>query len=137
MADVVSAVRSYLLGKSAITSLISQRMYLDERPQKSTLPNAVIYKNSETHEHLVGDRAGHVKTRLQIECYAATRLAANAIAEAIYQSGLCAFTGTTGSVNIRGVSVEDGQRNWIVYNSEAGDDHTYVTQFDFLVSYTE
>lgn len=86
---------------------------------------------------MISNRSGFVQTRLQIECFAKLRLTANALAEAIYKSGIAAVKGTTNSVNIRGVTVEDGQRNYIIYDSEGGDDHTYVTQFDLMVSYLE
>jgi hypothetical protein len=33
MADVVSAIRSYLLSRSEVTDVIGQRMYLDRLPQ--------------------------------------------------------------------------------------------------------
>lgn len=137
MADVVSAVRSYLLGKTAITDIISQRLYLDRRPQATTSTAATISKLSETHSHLLGDRAGIVKTRMQIRCFAARRLDANTLAETIYKCGICAVKGTTHSVNIRGVNVEDGQRNYTVDDPEGGDAGTYVTEFDLMVTYKE
>ena len=137
MADVVSAVRAYLLSQSTVTDVISQRLYLDRRPQHATLPAATISKASETHSHLISNRSGFVQTRLQIECFSKLRLTSNALAEAIYKSGIAAVKGLTNSVNIRGVTVEDGQRNYVIDDSEGGDDHTYVTQFDLMVSYTE
>ena len=137
MADVVSAVRTYLLSQSAVTDIIGQRMYFDVLQQNCTLPAATISKTSESHEHEISDRAGHVKTRLQITCHADLRLTANALAEAIYTSGIAAVKGVTNSVNIRGVTVEDGQRNYVVYDADGGDDHQYVTEFDLMVSYRE
>lgn len=137
MADVVSAVRTYILAQSTVTDIISQRLYLDHRPQNCTLPAATITKTSENHAHTLSDRAGAVKTRLQIECFSATRLQANALAEAIYKCGIVAVKGVTNSVNIRGVQVEDGQRNYEIDDSEGGDEGTRVTQFDLMVSYLE
>ena len=137
MADVVSAVRTYLLSQVAVTDVISQRLYLDVRPQHATLPAATIMKQSETHSHLLSNRSGFVQTRLQIECFSKLRLTTNALAETIYKSGIAAVKGLTNGVNIRGVTVDDGQRNYVIYDSEGGDDHIYVTQFDLMVSYTE
>lgn len=137
MADVVSAVRTYILSQSAVTDLIAQRMYLDRLKQNATLPAATIHKVSESHVHTISNRGGMVQTRLQIECFALQRLTANALAEAIYKCGIAAVKGITNSVNIRGVMVEDGQRNYTIDDADGGDDHTYVTQFDLMVSYLE
>ena len=137
MADVVSAVRTWLLSQSAVTDVISQRMYLDVLRQDATLPAATISKTSESHVALLSDRSGLVQTRLKIECYSKNRLTTNALAEAIYTSGVAVLKGTINSVDIRGVSVEDGQRNSYIPDSEGGDDHTYITEFDLLVSYRE
>ena len=137
MADVVSAVRTYLLAQSSVTNVIGQRFYFDRLKQSATLPAATIYKSSETHDHLISNRSGFVKTRLQIECYSTNRLTTNALSEAIIRSGIDAIKGVTNSVNIRGVQVEDGQRNYTIDDAKGGDDHVYVTQFDLMVSYLE
>jgi hypothetical protein len=137
VADVVSAVRSYILAQSSVTDVISQRMYLDVLRQNATLPAATISKTSESHVHTLSDRSGLVQTRLQIECYSENRLTTNALAEAIYKCGIVALKGTQSGVDIRGVMVEDGQRNYIIEDSKGGDDHRYVTQFDLMVSYRE
>ena len=137
MADVVSAVRTYLLSQSAVNSLIGQRMYLDVLPQRATLPAATIAKVSESHDHTISNRSGFVQTRLQIECHSSSRLTSNSLAETIYKSGIAAVKGVTNSINIRGVTVDDGQRNGVIPDADGGDDHQYVTQFDLMVSYQE
>lgn len=140
MADVVSAVRTYLLSKSAITDVIGQRMYLDRVRQGInvlTQPSATITKVSESHSHTISNRSGFVKTRLQIEALSGSRLTSNALIEAICKCGIAAVKGTTNSVNIRGVQVEDGQRNYTIDDPDGGDDHTYVTSIDLMVSYLE
>lgn len=137
MANVLSAVRTYILSKSAVTDLISQRMYFDRLPQNSTLPAATISKTSSTHTHTISDRSGNVSQRLQVISFATTRVACDALAEAIYQCGLAAVKGTTNSVNIRGVTVEDGQRSYTIDARDGSDDHLYATEFDFMVSYRE
>jgi hypothetical protein len=137
VADVVSAVRTYILSQSSVTDVIAQRMYLDRLKQNAKLPAATISKVSESHVHTISNRSGLVQTRLQIECFASQRLTANSLAEAIYKCGIVAVKGSTNSVDIRGVMVEDGQRNFTIDDADGGDDHLYVTQFDLLVSYLE
>ena len=137
MADVISAVRSYLLSRSAVTDIIGQRFYLDVLKQNATLPAATLHKVSETHPHLISNRSGIVQTRIQIDCFSFSRLTSNALAEAMYRSGVVALKGTTNGINIRGIMAEDGQRNYVINDADGGDDHTYVTQFDLMVSYLE
>lgn len=137
MADVLGAVRTYLLSRASVTSVIGQRMYFQRRPQKSLLPAATIARVAETHDHLLSDRSGFVKTRLQIECFSNQQTTTEALATAIYQSGIAAVKGTTNGIDIRGVVVEDGRRDYTLDDPNGGDDHTYVTQFDLEVSYKE
>lgn len=137
MADVLNAVRSYLLGVSSITDIIGQRFYVDRRMQSATHPCATITRVSETHDHLISNRSGFVQTRLQIECFSTLRSTTQSLAEVIYRSGIAAVKGATGGVNIRGVTVEDGRRDYTIDDSTGGDDHVYVTQFDLMVSYKE
>lgn len=45
--------------------------------------------------------------------------------------------GTYSGVDIRGVEVEDGRREYEAEDIEGGDDQTYITEFDLMVSYQE
>lgn len=137
MADVLTAVRAYLLSKSAITDVIGQRIYVDVRKQKAQLPAVAITRVSETHNHLLSRRSGLVQTRLQVECFSALRATTQSLAETIYKCGIDAVKGVTNSINIRGVQLEDGRRDFIIEDPNGGDDHTYVSQFDLMVSYLE
>lgn len=137
MADVLGAVRTYLLSRSSVTDVIGQRMYFQRRPQKAALPSATISRVSETHDHLLSDRSGFVKTRLQIECFSTQQVVTEALATAIYKTGVAAIKGLTNGVDIRGVVVEDGRRDYTLDDPNGGDDHIYVSQFDLEVSYKE
>ena len=139
MANILSAVRTYVLSKSAVTDIIGQRMYFDRLRQNATLPAATISKISDRHDHAISDRSGLVWSRLQIVCFAATRLACDNLAEAIYQCGIVGHKGPTSTdvANIRGVMVEDGQRSYTLDARDGSDDHVCVTEFDLMVSYLE
>ena len=137
MADVKLAVRSFLLSKSAIQAIIGQRFYVGMRRQGATLPHAVISKISGRHEHNLSDVADLAWTRLQIECYSDTSSESDELAKAIIQSGIAAVKGATNGVDIRGVRIDRGQENFVVSDSDGGDDHTYLTELDLEVSYRE
>lgn len=136
MADVGSAVRAYLLSKTAVTSLIGQRIYTDLVPQNETLP-AVSYMLLPTiHEHQLSGFAGVAHTRIQFDVYADKRLDANAVCEAIRTCGIIGFRGTQSEVFICG-SDFDGPWYSLDYSNENSDDHRYVTTFEILVNHTE
>ena len=141
MADVVSAVRTYLLGVTAVTDAIGQRMYFDRLVQGADFPAVVVWKASESYSMQLGSRTGLVDTRLTFECIdegPGARLAANATAQAILRSGIDAVKGTTNGVDIRGVAIEDGQRNYTDDARDGGDqNHRYITTFDLMVSHLE
>jgi hypothetical protein len=137
MADVVESVRTYLLANATVAGLIVDRIYPDIVEQDATLPAVAVSKISTTHDHTLSNLAGLAHVRLSFDCYADTRGIANQVAEAIRASGLVAVRGITSGTNIRGVRIEEGQRNEIEYSNEASDDHRYVTSMDIMVDYTE
>jgi hypothetical protein len=135
VADVQVAVRAYLLTKTAITDIVGQRIYTDKLPQKATLPAVTMRIQSERYVHALAGLVGLVDTRLQMECYAATRLATNALCDAIIWSGIDAIKGTYSDLDIRGVMVEDGRRSFEDDDTAGGDDARYVSQFDLTVTW--
>lgn len=137
MADLAVAIRTYLLTVSDITDLVSTRIYTDVLPQNTTLPAITYEKISTRHDHELSNFAGLAHTRIQFSCFAATRLIANQVAEAIRASGLITQKGTLSSVDIRGVRVDDGQRNYVDSPTDGSDDFRYVTTIDFIFDYTE
>ena len=137
MADVVESVRTYLLADATIEGLIDDRIYPDIVEQNATLPAVAVSKTSTTHDHTLSNLAGLAHVRLSFDCYADSRNVANQVAEAIRASGIVAVKGVTNGTDIRGVRIEEGQRNEIEYSNEASDDHRYVTSMDIMVDYTE
>lgn len=133
MADVIKAVRQYLLTKTSVTDLVGQRIYQGRLPQTSTtLPAATLRIISETLDNALNELGGLVYTRIQVECYGSTSESSRTVADAIMWCGIDAIKGTYTSVNIRGVSVEDGRREFEDEDS-SGDDQRHVTSFDFMV----
>lgn len=141
--DIAVVTRSYMLTKTAITDLVGQRIYTDVLPQGATMPAVALFIDSEDYEHALDGLTGLVASRLRVECYAATRLVANAIAEAItwcgidQQKGRLSYTvsGTTYGANIRSVMVETGKRYFTEPDNKGGDSERYVTTFDFMVTF--
>ena len=137
MADVASAVRSYLLTKAAVTSLVGTRIYPDVLPQGCTMPAIVYSKISTVHEHTISHLAGLAACRIEFEAYATTRSAANTIVSTVQQCGVIAFRGLTNGIDIRAVYLEDGQQTYQIPPSDGSQVHRYVTTFDLMISYQE
>lgn len=137
MADVAVGVRSYLLNVSGVTDIVGQRFYTDQLPQRATLPAIVINQLFTVHDHQLSDLAGLAHARLQFECYAATRLVANSIAESIRSSGIITRKGSTNGVDIRGVRIEEGMSYKDDAATDGSDEQRYVTVFDLVVDYLE
>lgn len=138
MADVAVGLRGYLLSKTAITDLVgSTRIYTDQLPQRATLPAIVLNQLFTMHEHQLSDLGGLAHARVQIECYAATRLVANSIVEAIRTCGIITQKGSTNGVDIRGVRIEEGMSYKDDAATDGSDEQRYVAVFDLVIDYTE
>lgn len=137
MADVATALRAYMLSKTPITDIIGQRLYTDALPQRATMPAAVMNKLFTMHEHALSDFAGLAHARIQVECYADTRLAANTLISAFKSSGLVAYKGVFGGVDIRGARVEEGESYKTDPPTDGSDESRYVSVLDFVIDYTE
>ena len=141
--DIATVTRSYLLAKTVITDLVSQRIYTDVLPQPATMPAVALFIDSEDYEHALDGLTGLIASRIRVECYAATRLVSNAIAEAIIWCGIdtqkgrlsYVVSGTTYAANIRSVMVETGKRYFTEPDNKGGDSERYVTTFDLMVTF--
>ena len=137
MADVAIGVRAYLLAESGITDLVGQRIYTDQLPQRATMPAIVMNQLFATHDHQLSDLAGLAHARIQLECYAATRLVANSILEAIRACGIITHKGTTNDVDVRGVRIEDGMSYRDDAATDGSDEQRYVSVIDLVIDYSE
>jgi hypothetical protein len=137
VADLGVAVRSFFLGRSAVTDLVGQRIYTDQLPQRATLPAIVMTQQFTTHEHALSDFAGLAHARVQFECFAATRIVANSVLEALRSSGIVAYKGVMLGVDIRGVRVEEGMSFRDDAATDGSDEQRYVSVMDLVIDYTE
>lgn len=133
MADVIKSVRQYLLGKTAVTDLVGQRIYSKRLPQNATLPAVTMRINNEGLEHALDGLVGLVATRVQFECFGASAETSRAVADAIVWCGIDRLQGVSTSVNIRSVTVEDGRREFEDEDTSGGDSQRHVTSFDLKV----
>ena len=76
-------VRTYVIGDTGVAALIGTRMYPTNLPQACTLPAVTYHVISRTHEPTLKGVAAAGTMRVQFDCWAETRLASDAVGDAI------------------------------------------------------
>ena len=136
MADVGDSIRRYLLDQTAISSVISERIFPEILKQGSELPAVTYRKISGFHEHKIDGYAGIAKARFTFDCYAETRPAANSLATSI-ASAMNGLRGTLTGVDICAAEFDSGPETYTDSPQDGSDKHRYYTAIDFLVTYRE
>jgi hypothetical protein len=137
VADVIESLRAHLLTFQTIRNLVGVRIYQEHYPQDAKLPLLVITRLFTTHEHTLSNLAGLAKARIQFDCIADSRSIANSIAEAVRRTGIVAFKGNMQGLDVRGVMMEEGARDFMDRPNDATERHRYGVNFDLSISYTE
>ena len=136
MADIGAGMRARLIADNGVKALLVARVHADRLPQGSTLPAAVYYLVSGIDEvHLAG-LVGIVHARVQVDAYAATRLAASKLATAI-RDALCAGggRGTWGTVTVCGCTPQGGERYGTQDLPDGDEAPQYISIRDYLISF--
>ena len=83
MSDIGKGVRNYLVSKSAVTDLVSTRIYPAVLPQAATLP-AVVYSviTNVPNDDVLGS-SGSVTANVQLDIYSDAHITTNNISEQI------------------------------------------------------
>ena len=140
MADLGTAVRTYLYANAGVFALTSTRIYPDVLPQGYSVASggALTYTIISTvHDHMLNGLAGIARSRIEFAAFAGTRAAANALAEAVRASGLVGTTGTVGGVFFESVMIADGVQTLDERPTDGSQEHRYITIFDYLIAYQE
>ncbi len=140
MADLGTAIKGYLEANAGVLALTSTRIYPDVLPQGYAVATggALTYTIIDTiHDHLINGLSGIARSRVEFAAFAGTRLAANAIADAVRESGLCGTTGLVGDVTIESVMIDSGIQTLDERPTDGSQEHRYFTVFDYLIAYQE
>lgn len=137
MADAGSSLRAYLLTKTAITTIVGQRIYCDVLPQGATLPAITFYRISTVRDHTIGDCTRLAHARFQIDCWSNSRSTSDSISHAIRACGITSYRGTTDSIWFSGVEIDSGEQHLVEPPTDGSQVHRYVTTFDLMVHYRE
>lgn len=118
MADLEKSVRTRLLAHTGVANIISRRAWYSYLEIDAEMPTVTIQEISAVPEGVMGDDAGIVDGRVQVDSYAETRDAAKALGEQV-RDALQRWRGSAaGSVltfvgmNSGGVRFEPEGRIW-------------------------
>ena len=120
MADLEKSVRTRLLAHSGVSALVvpGNRVWYSRLPIDPTLPAITVQEISAVPEGVMGDDAGIVLGRIQVDAWAETRTEAKALGEQV-RDALQRWVGTASSstlsfvgMNSGGVRFEEDGRIW-------------------------
>ncbi|QDV86919.1 tail completion protein gp17 [Planctomycetes bacterium TBK1r] len=138
MADVGQSLRDLLLDDASVVAQVGSRVIPDSLAQGETLPAITYRVISTTHEHDInGPKVGLATARIAIECYASTRVAANALAELVRLSGILDWEGDDNGVDVRAIEIDSGAEYLSEQNSEGSHELRYITATDYSITYRE
>lgn len=126
-----AAIYAKLAATSAVTNLVSTRIYPMRLPQSGSLP-AIVYQRISTNEIVTHDGASNLaEARLQVTAWATTYISAIAIATAI-RNTLQGAAFTAASITIQGCFLDDSRHNYIAPD-DGGDTGAYSVSLDFMI----
>jgi hypothetical protein len=125
------SIYNLLSDDSRITDLVSTRIYPQVREQSDGLPAITYQVISGIHSHDISGPNGLVEARIQINCFAATILAAAQLADVIKNS-LGGFMGG----NIQSMLLEE-ENDLPSLNPENEELNVFAKTLDFYVCYKE
>lgn len=134
MTTLPAAIVAQLRATSTVTALVSTRIYPDQREQASALPCVVYFRVSEMLDQHLGGLSGLRMARYQFDCWASTRVTADAVAEAL----IAAMDGWDQTTK-QGVQFENvdfsSVRSGVIPDEAGGDEPTRITSFDATFVY--
>jgi hypothetical protein len=137
MSAIGEAFRTKLLSYSAVSTIVGQRMYPDALKVNATIPAIVYYTISTDRDHSVAGLTKAAHARIQLDCYASTRLGASALSKAIRETGIDAYRGVTTGYTFCGVGFDDGDEYLQEPPTDGNQEHRYIVSFSCLVHYKE
>lgn len=136
MADIGSSLRTYLLTKATIETLVGQRIIPDPIDQGVPLPAICYFTIDSISAEDLSNAVGLGQTRVQIDCYAAKRAQANQLQEAV-RTAIQGYRGKMGLQYVHGVTAGSTARDQHDAPTDGSDRHRYLRSRDYLISHEE
>lgn len=140
MSDITKGLRAYLITRVPVRDLVGTRIYADLLPQKDgrvtvDSPAVTLEVVSGASESDLRGGIGIGVSRVSVTCYASTRSAANAVAEAIRRE-LLRLRGAAGDERVRSV-VGESVQDMIDAPEEGNKGFRYLKIRDYSVTHAE
>ncbi len=132
--DMEKGLVSHLENDAGVAAIVGSRIYPEPAPQNASYPLIVYTRITGTHEHDLQGAAGLCEARYQLRCWAESRSAVKALAEAV-RLALQGFSGSMGDVDVRGIFLESDDDEYIPASTDAHE--RYAVRQDFLCVYRE
>lgn len=102
MAEIDEALTTYLLSKTALTTLIDRRLYPDVLPKNCALPAVMVWRVVDNKIRQVDKIATLEAPNYQYNCYATTKAMARLVANQI-RTALSDYQGTISGVVVQAI----------------------------------
>jgi len=128
-------VYALLAADTDVAALVSTRIYPESAPQNVTVPYITYEVSSVEHYHHMVNSSGLKAATVMVDCFAATYIAARALAEKV-RLALQGYTGTVtvggASVVVQMITLEDDS-DVLIQNSGGGQVNMRLCSQDFRI----
>lgn len=127
-------LRTFIVGTTGVTSLISTRCHYNMVPQASARPNVWFRIASDTEERTMDGVGGLHQAQGDIECVGLTETSAQNVADAV-KTRLDGYKGTIGTATCQAAFLRDKDDDYIPYSNQS-DEGSHVVAFTLSCWYT-
>ena len=129
------ALRGYLVADAGISALVGDRIAWALRPRSDALPSIALHLISGVRDYHMEGASGLVESRVQVDCWATTILAALTIARAV-NAAIGGLHAVIDGVQFQAVMLES-QSTRAEDNPMSPDDVLYRVMQDYMIWHTE
>jgi hypothetical protein len=130
--EIEEALRAYLLTKTALTALVSTRIFPDDISDSAALPCVVYIKVSDVKDHLLTGQSTLERPVFQFSAYAATKTAVRAITNQL-KTVLCDYSGTLSGVVVQKIELQNEMSS--LETGGEGASKIYIEDLEFEVNH--
>lgn len=127
-------LRTFIIGTTGVTSLISTRCHYNHYPEISQRPNIWFRVAMDTEERTMDGVGGLHEATCDVECVGVTELSAQNVADAI-KTRLDGYKGTMGTATCQGAFLRDKDDDYLPYSNQS-DEGAHVVSFTLNLWYT-
>lgn len=137
MASISETLRTIILDDATVSGKVGSRVVPDVLAQSEAIP-AVVYRKQYTQHYrtLAGSKAGMAVATFELMSFADTRIAADELANDVRLSLLDA-KGTIGGIDIRDVTMSEGESYLVEQNTEGSHELRYANYIECEIHYRE